>query len=93
MATVWYGTREAEPLDDVAPWREAELIDRADEAEAVSVELRAKAQRLETELLIARLWVKELALWLEESPAIRRRRPGRSRARPDNPGAPRRRAV
>lgn len=70
MATVWHGTHEAELLDHVAPWREAELIDRAEDAEAATVELRARAERLETELLIAHLWVKELALWLEESPTI-----------------------
>jgi hypothetical protein len=48
-------------------WFEAQLIDRAERAEAEAATLRADLERRETELLIARLWVKELALWLEEA--------------------------
>lgn len=48
-------------------WREAGLLDRLERAETKAARLTGECERLETELVIARLWVKELALWLDEA--------------------------
>jgi len=45
----------------------AELLDRAEKAEAQVGEANRRLERAETRLLIARLWVKELALWVDEA--------------------------
>jgi hypothetical protein len=48
-------------------WREALLVDRAERAEAEAARLQAELEKQTSELLVARLWVKELALSLDES--------------------------
>jgi hypothetical protein len=53
--------------DPGSEWRDADLVDRAEQAEAEAAMLRETLERRETELTIARLWVKELALWLDEA--------------------------
>jgi hypothetical protein len=57
----------ADPGDE---WREVDLVDRAERAEAEAAALKATLERRDTELTIARLWVKELALWLDEARAF-----------------------
>jgi hypothetical protein len=57
------------PESVAGEWYDAALIDRAEKAEAEAAELRATLERRETERLIARLWVKELALWFDEANA------------------------
>lgn len=53
-------------------WQQADLAERAEKAEAEAARLRTRVDDLETNLLVARLWVKELALWLDETAAHRR---------------------
>jgi hypothetical protein len=62
-------TFELPTADPGHEWRDADLVERAERAEAEAAVLRATLERRETELTIARLWVKELALWLDEANA------------------------
>ncbi|HEY7195728.1 MAG TPA: hypothetical protein VH306_00915 [Gaiellaceae bacterium] len=45
----------------------AELAERIELLQGENAELRRERERLATELLIARCWVKELALWFDEA--------------------------
>lgn len=48
-------------------WVDAELVEHVELLEAQVASLETERDRLETELSIARSWVKELALWLDEA--------------------------
>lgn len=50
-------------------WLGAELVERIELLEAQVAALERERTRLETELVVARSWVKELALWLDEAQA------------------------
>ena len=72
MGSVWYATREVHEnaSDDLeTAWREADLLDRVETAEATATEFRTKLARVQTELAITRRWVRELAPWLKTAPS------------------------
>ena len=48
-------------------WESAELVERFELLESRVKALQEERERLRTELRIAQLWVKELALWLDEA--------------------------
>jgi hypothetical protein len=50
-------------------WASAELVERLEVAQSRAAELRSERDRLLTELRVAQLWVKELALWLDDAQA------------------------
>lgn len=50
-------------------WHDAELAERVELLRSQAHGLEAERERLQTELLVARSWVEELALWLDEAQA------------------------
>jgi hypothetical protein len=50
-------------------WEYAGLVEQLETLESRVDDLRAERDRLRTDLRIAQLWVKELALWLDEAHA------------------------
>jgi hypothetical protein len=59
--------RDALARAEQSDWSHADLRDRVEYLESRVSELTAERERLRTELTVSRLWVKELALWLETS--------------------------
>lgn len=56
-------------VSHVTEWEYAELIEQGEVLQAELRDLRAERDRLRTDLRVAQLWVKELALWLDEAQA------------------------
>lgn len=52
---------------DEQEWLDAELVEQVELLEAQIASLETERDRLETDLSIARSWVKERALWLDEA--------------------------
>jgi hypothetical protein len=52
---------------DEQEWVDAELVEHVELLEAEVASLETERELLKTELSIARSWVKELALWLDEA--------------------------
>jgi hypothetical protein len=64
------------PITPAAPtsgyeidWEDAELVEQLEALRSRVRDLEAERDQLRTDLRIAQLWVKELALWLEEAQA------------------------
>jgi hypothetical protein len=57
----------ARPSADEQEWVDAELVDHVELLEAEVASLETERELLKTELSIARSWVKDLALWLDEA--------------------------
>jgi hypothetical protein len=53
---------------DQAEWSHADRREHVEYLEERVSELTVELERIKTELTIARLWVKELALWLDTAP-------------------------
>jgi hypothetical protein len=57
----------ARPTAQEQEWADAELVEQVELLEVQVASLETERDRLATELSIARSWVKELALWLDEA--------------------------
>ena len=57
----------ARPSADEQEWVDAELVEHVELLEAEVASLETERELFKTELSIARSWVKELALWLDEA--------------------------
>jgi hypothetical protein len=55
------------PTAQEQEWADAELVEQVELLEVQVASLETERDRLATELSIARSWVKELALWLDEA--------------------------
>ncbi len=57
----------ARPTAQEQEWADAELLEQVELLEVQAASLETERDRLATELSIARSWVKDLALWLDEA--------------------------